>query len=223
MIIPVSYPLAASSPLYPGTPATRIFPDKAIAAGSSANTSVLTFSSHAGTHLDVPRHFCSGGKTVRDLLGVMNVYSPTYCLDLPGSPDRGIVGAELAAHLCGMHDAEAILLRTGSGRQRMSNPGAYAATHPWIRADVAGVLRARCPRIRLLGVDTISISVPSHREDGRESHRAFLCDPRPVCLLEDADLFAVIPGTAYTLVLMPWLAEELDGVPVTAFLDDRAP
>jgi len=220
VIIPVSYPLSTGSPLYPGTPGTKVLPNRSIADGSSANTSILSFSSHAGTHVDVPRHFCPNGKTVRDLLAAVTRYSPAYCVELPSSPARGIAAADLAGSLEGIHDAEAILIRTGSGRLRASDPGAYAAMHPRVLADVAGLLRNRCPRIRLMGIDSISISSPAHRDEGRESHRAFLCDPHTICLLEDADLSGVVPGKVYTLILMPWFADVPDGVPVTAILTD---
>jgi kynurenine formamidase len=70
----------------------------------------------------------------------------------------------------------------------------------------------------MLGIDTISIATPSHRMEGRESHRAFLCDKDPIYLLEDADLSSIDSGEKFALTIFPWLLEDLDGVPVTAFL-----
>lgn len=218
MIIPISYPLSTGSPLYPGTSPTRIAPVKSIAAGDSANTSVLSFSSHAGTHVDLPLHFCRHGRSVRDLFRTVNEYFPAYVLNLPKTGDAGIATVDIAPVIVGKEDAEAILIRTGAWQVRVADPAAYAATHPWIDAGVATLLHERCPRLRLVGIDAISIATPAYRAEGRESHRAFLCGKPPLCLLEDADLSSATPVGACRLVVMPWLVDELDGVPVSAFL-----
>jgi arylformamidase len=218
MIVPISYPLQTGSPVYPGTPALAITAEKSMANGDSANTSMISMSSHAGTHIDVPRHFCPNGRSIRDLLRRVNVFSPAYCIDLPAGGDECIGPEILEKKLSGREDAEAILLRTGSWQQRDPDPHAYSAAHPWIPAAVPALLRKRCPRLRILGIDTISISTPSHRQEGRESHRAFLCDEKPICLLEDADLSSISTGETFALTIIPWILDDLDGVPVTAFL-----
>lgn len=218
MIIPISYPLSIGSPLYPGTPPIRIEPGKSIGKGDSANTSTLIFSSHAGTHVDLPRHFCRDGRSVSSLFRPVNEFFPAYVLDLPVEGDHAIMADNLETQIAGRENAGAILIRTGAWRARATDPGAYATSHPWIHAGVAALLRKRCSRLRLVGIDTISIATPSHREDGRASHRAFLCDERPLCLLEDANLSSVTSMEGYTLMVMPWLVDDLDGVPVCAFL-----
>jgi arylformamidase len=218
MLIAISYPLGTRTPLYPGTPMITIVPDKSMDRGDSANTSMLSFSSHAGTHVDVPRHFCRNGKSVPEIFRLVNEYFPAYCIDLPVTADNGIMADDLKERIADKADAEALLIRTGAWAIRVTDPHAYAATHPYIHAGVAPLLRSTCPRLRILGIDTISISTPSHRPEGKESHRAFLCDERPICLLEDADLSVVTPDDPFTLTLIPWLMDDLDGVPVTAFL-----
>ena len=218
MIIPISYPLNADSPLYPGTPPIKINPEKSIAKGDSANTSVISTSSHAGTHVDVPRHFCESGFSVRDVFQRVNSYSPVYCIDLPVTGEESIRPEDLDEKLAGKEDAIVLLIRTGTGELRDSDPRTYATTHPWVHPGIAPFLRSRCPHLRIVGIDTISISTPSHRKEGRESHRAFLCDEAPILLLEDADLSLVTSNNKFTLILFPWLIGDLDGVPVTAFL-----
>lgn len=218
MIISISYPLGTSSPLYPGTPSVKIKPEKSIQNGDSANTSLISFSSHAGTHIDVPRHYCRAGNSVSDLLQQVNAYSPTYCIDLPVGWDHGIRPEDLDDMLTDKEDAKAILIRTGTWQLRDSDSHRYSTIHPWIYSGVAAFLRKKCPHLRILGIDTISISSPSHRQEGRESHRAFLCNEVPILLLEDADLSLVTPGHRFALTIIPWFIEDLDGVPVTAFL-----
>jgi kynurenine formamidase len=209
--------------LYPGTPGTTIVREKSMADGDSANTSILSLSSHAGTHVDVPRHFCREGGSVRDVFQRLNTYAPAYCIDPAVTGDACIRPEDLEGVLTGREDSEALLIRTGAWQLRTTDPRAYAAEHPWVQAGVAALLRRKCPRLRLLGIDTISISTPSHRQEGQESHRAFLCDKDPIYLLEDADLSSVHPKDRFALTVIPWLLEYLDGVPVTAFLMNNCP
>ena len=218
MIIPISYPLNTGTPLYPGTSGIKIVAEKSMSRGDSANTSIITMSSHAGTHVDVPRHFCQKGRSVFDTFQRVNSFSPTYCIILPAIADQGIRADDLIELISEKGDAEAILIRTGSCELRSTDPASYASEHPWVHADVAELLRKGCPKLRLLGIDTISISTPAHRLEGRNSHRAFLCHKNPICLLEDADLSSVLSVDRFTLTLFPWLIEDLDSVPVTAFL-----
>jgi arylformamidase len=218
MIIPISYPLSTGIPLYPGTPTITITPEKSIDRGDSANTSVISMSSHAGTHIDVPRHFCDGGGSIKDVFQRVNSYSPVYCIDLPVTGEESIRPEDLDEKLTDKEDALVLLIRTGTSELRDSDPWAYMTTHPWVHPGVASFLRSRCPCLRIFGIDTISISTSSHRIEGHESHRTFLCDKNPIYLLEDADLSRVTPKNRFALTLVPWLLEDLDGVPVTAFL-----
>ena len=82
----ISYNLDRQSPLYPGTPPVTIEPFRSIDRGDSANNSIITLSSHTGTHIDLPRHFCSSGKTVVEILEGENAVEPAYCYDIPKKP-----------------------------------------------------------------------------------------------------------------------------------------
>jgi kynurenine formamidase len=223
MIIPISYPLSTKSPLYLGTPEITIVQDKSMDSGDSANTTVISMSSHAGTHVDVPRHFCRNGLSVLDVFQRVNTFSRTYCIDLPMKSDSGIMADDIIEKIADKEAAEALLIRTGSWQLRTTNPRSYTVAHPWVHAGVARLLRKKCPHLRLLGIDTISISTQLYPEEGRESHRAFLCDKDPIYLLEDADLSLVHSKDRFILTVIPWMIEDLDGVPVTAFLMNDSP
>jgi len=220
MIIPISYPLNSLSPLYPGTPPITIAQVKSLKKGDDAATSMISFSSHAGTHVDSPLHFCGNGRSIRDLFQTMNIFYPTYCLDIPKTGDNPIQSRDIHNIIAKKSDAQALLIRTGSCYQRTKQPNEYAIIHPWVHAEVADYLRKRCPHLRLMGIDTISISVPSHRNEGHQSHRAFLCDDRPILLLEDADLsFTSLTQGVYTLYIIPYLIEVTDGIPVVGLME----
>ena len=217
MLIRISYPLEKHSPLYPGSPEVSFNPVRSIANNDSANTSMFSFGNHSGTHIDAPLHFCENGFSVVDMLEAENVFLPAICIDIAKEPHSYISRIDLepfAEKMCG---AEAILIRTGFFKYREFESDVYTSGHPWLHPDVPEYLRNICPRLKLIGLDTISISNPSHREEGRAAHRAFLCGEHPVLLLEDADLSDVrLSIREFGLYIYPWILDGLDGTPVTA-------
>lgn len=220
----ISHPLHRTAPLYPGTPPVGISQSKLIAAGDSANTSMITFSSHSGTHIDLPRHFCQNGASVSSMLSPETIIEPTYCIDVEKSGESPIRIEDLQPYTsssCNLiRNAEALLIRTGFSSVRATDPDTYAAAHPWVHPEVPDYLRRVCPSLRLFGIDTISIAVPSHRQEGRECHRAFLCQDPPILLLEDLNLgYPSLSDGPWRLRLYPVLFDELDGVPIIALAD----
>ena len=121
-----------------------------------------------------------------------------------------------------LSDAEALLLRTGFSGQREENPEIYMHAHPCIDPGIADLLTKHCKNLRLIGMDIISVSLPGQRSIGQECHRTFLCRDAPILLLED--LFIPELKNTYspmTLSIYPFLVDDLDGVPVIAFLEDQ--
>lgn len=223
MIIPISYPLNRHAPLYPGTPPITLQPFRSIGRGDSANATTITIHCHSGTHLDLPRHFCPNGGSVTDLLSPETVVAPVFCIDLPIQGDQPITPDDLKQPLSqtdGIRDAAALLIRTGMFRFRAEAPDLYASVHPWAHPALPAYLREVCPQLRVFGLDTISIATPLHREEGRATHRAFLCGEHPILLLEDLDLSSekLLDG-AFRLRLYPIIYDNLDGVPVIAVAD----
>lgn len=216
MLIHISYPLEKHSPLYPGSPEVLFNPVRSIANDDSANTSLFSFGNHSGTHIDVPLHFCDNGFSVVDMLNAENVFSPAVCIDVAKEPESSISKADLEPFMEQISDAEALLIRTGFFRYRQDRPDVYTTSHPWIQPDVPEYLREICPRLKLVGLDTVSVSNPSHREEGRAVHRAFLCDKLPFLLLEDADLSNLcLVGKKFELQVYPWIVDKVDATPVT--------
>jgi len=220
MLIRISYPLETRSPLYPGTPPPSVAPFHTIGEGHASSSSTITFNTHSGTHIDAPSHFCPGGATVADLLGSEARFSPLLIIDLPRSGDACITPGDLTPFLPLLGEARAILVRTGSCKQRIEDPEGYATLHPWIHPELPDILRRHGPRLTLFGVDTISISSPSHREEGRACHRAFLCGSPPILILEDLDFSDPrFIGSGFQLHVYPWFREALDGIPVVVLAE----
>ena len=219
MLIHISYPLEKQSPLYPGSPEVSFNPVRSIANNDSANTSMFSFGNHSGTHIDVPLHFCDNGFSVAEILKAENVISPAVCIDIAKELNSDICKADIEPFSEQIYDVEALLIRTGFFRYRQDQSDVYTTSHPWIQPDLPEYLREICPRLKVVGIDTISVSNPSHREEGRAAHRAFLCGEFPLLLLEDADLSDPrLIGKRFELCVYPWIVDEVDATPVVALI-----
>jgi len=92
-----------------------------------------------------------------------------------------------------------------------------------LSAGAAHLLVNKCPELRAVGVDAVSISAFQHKREGVLTHQ-ILCgrerkDGRAVLLLEDLNL-AEAPagfGTLKPVVVAPLFLPELDSAPCTVF------
>ena len=221
MLILISYPVNRHMPLYPNTPAIEYHSFRSMEKGDNSDHTLVSLSCHTGTHIDTPRHFCLNGSDVARSLRPVNSFSPAYCIDLDGRGDTSIVPEDLDPLIApSMTDALAILIRTGWSSCRANNPEEYVSDNPWVEESTADFLRARFPEIRLLGIDTISIGNLHHREEGRASHRAFLCRDNPIMLLEDADLSDPrISGGPFQISIFPLVIDAVEATPVVATIE----
>jgi len=215
MIINLTHPLKRSSPLYTGTPEISIKSHKSIENGDSANTSVISLSSHSGTHIDLPLHFCENGKSVSECIPYGWSLEPVYCAEVEKGPGECITPKDIRGLPDEICDAKALLLKTGFGIYRDKEMGIYESNNPWVHPDVPDFLRNHFPDLLLFGIDTISISTSAHRNEGRECHRSFLCDKRPVLILEDVNLCNIQPESrSLKLSIYPYIYDNIDGSPV---------
>lgn len=206
--------------MYPGTPPVTFHEIRSIQKGDSANTTLLSLSTHTGTHIDVPRHFCPAGKTVREIIGEMLDLAPVFCVDIPVGPGSPIGVPDIRPFIGRLRGAAGLLVRTGMYMVRATDPKMYCNNHPWIHPDVPSYLRLECPSLRLFGTDTISVTSPSHRNEGRECHRVFLCDDNPILIAEDLDVSDPLLSSAPLHVsIYPWISDAPDGIPVQVFAD----
>ena len=119
---------------------------------------------------------------------------------MPASPRD-----DLTPFLPLLGEARAILVRPGTGRAEDSRiPGLRGSPS----LDPPGTPRYSQGDMdhgsTLFGVDTISISSPPHREEGRACHRAFLCGLPPILILEDLDLSDPrLTGDGFQLPCLP--------------------
>jgi kynurenine formamidase len=99
MLIPISYPLNRATPLYPGTEPLTVTPTKSIEGGDAENKSLIAVSSHAGTHIDLPGHFCPDGGSVKGLLAPEAVFAPARCIKVQKEGEEPLRIHDLLGHL----------------------------------------------------------------------------------------------------------------------------
>ncbi|MDP3395048.1 MAG: cyclase family protein [Methanoregula sp.] len=214
----ISYPLSASTPVYLSSPKVDISQHKSIQNGDTSNSSHLAFSNHTGTHIDLPRHFCADGAVADDLLSAQCIFSPATCIDLSHNDCIEIRPEDLEPHLSDTFSSEALLIKTGMAKKRKFP--AYCSDYPFIHPDVPEFLRRNYPKLKVFCIDTLSVANPSHREQGRDCHRNFLCGRPAIMIMEDANLSdSRIEQGAWVLKVFPLILGNLDAVPVIAILE----
>jgi len=205
----LSYVLSENTPLYGEGTGIAFLPDKQIHNGDSCNTMMLTFPSHSGTHIDLPYHFNPKGKKLNDYGANFWVFNQVETVDLTGSVcDGQIIKPEILPHI---ENCE----RTGYGNYRGTDR--YKMTSPGLSSELAGYFRQVFPKLRCIGMDLISISSYSNRDEGRNAHHAFLNpdEGEPILLIEDMKLDKI--GPFNKVLVAPLLIENLDGAPCTVF------
>ena len=108
-----------------------------------------------------------------------------------------------------------MLIKTGYGSYRGTNR--YTLTPPGLSAELADYLRTNFPKLRCVGVDLISISSYSNREEGRKAHHEFLNPTKGKCILLIEDMKLDEKVTIKKVIVAPLLIENADGAPCTVF------
>lgn len=213
----LSYLISEKTPLYGNATGINLLHNKKIINGDSCNTMNLNFPNHSGTHIDFPYHFNSDGKTLNHYPATYWLFNNVKIIDLSGKVDDcQIIGPEYFADLNNLL-VDLLIIKTGYGAYRGTDR--YTLTPPGLSAKLAPFLRKNFPRLRCIGMDLISISSYSNREEGRKAHHAFLNpeEGEPILLIEDMKLD--VKGAISKVIVAPLRIEHADGVPVTVFAE----
>jgi len=206
--IDVSLPLFVGMPAFPDDPPFATEPVRRLARGDAYNLSRLSFGSHAGTHVDPPRHFLPDGASV-DRLDLETLNGPCRVVGVDRAV-RAIGPAELTGIPAG---TTRVLLRTANS-DRWAERLAYFPDYAALTVDGAKHLIAS--GVRLVGID--ALSVESDAGGTFPVHRELL--GRGIPILEGLLLSAAPPGP-YDLHCLPLALRDGDGGPARAVLTPR--
>lgn len=212
----LSYPWGPSCPAYAGGTGLEFKPLNSIKDGASSNSLEIKGPNHIGTHFDFPRHFDERGKSVLDYPpeAFMHKRCLVFWLDMMRAQLLEIEALEQKLEFyTGDYSESIVLIRTGAGLYR--HEPAFWKEGPGLGLGLAGFLRSKFPRLTTVGMDCISVSSLAHRETGRLVHREFLCEDRPLLLIEDMNLEPLAGKGVREVLSIPLRIENGDGAPCT--------
>jgi arylformamidase len=205
--IDISVTISTHLPVWPDDPNVKLDPLARTASGDPVNVSLLTCTTHTGTHVDAEWHFIDDGRTL-DALTPDRLIGPCFVADLTGVQAH-IRAADLDA--AGIpEDATRVLLKTTNSQLWETSPEAFDKSYVGIAPDGAEWLVQRS--IDLTGIDYHSVE--PFDADG-STHRIML--GAGMVILETIDLRTVEPGPWY-LHCLPLKLDGYDGAPCRAVL-----
>jgi kynurenine formamidase len=173
------------------------------------NTTTLTLYSHAGTHMDAPRHFLDGGRTI-DRLDLEKCVGPAMVIDLSHkAPNSLITVDDLAAHHDRIGRGSRLLLRT-DWDLHAEQPD-YRTSFPRISLELATWLVGR--GVWLVGLETPSVASLQDKAELTAVHQTLLAGEVVIveCLANLRDLPPHV-----TLIALPLKIDQGDGSPIRA-------
>lgn len=175
-------------------------------------TRKVTLGTHTGTHIDAPRHFIAGGKTV-DEINLEACFGPARLIDFRDQHDRSEISIELLKSRVDGPVPHRIIFFFGWDTRASSLD--YYKDHPYLTEESCQWLVDN--GVKLVGMDT---PMPDDPRNGRgcskdsPNHKIFLGNN--VILLEYLVNLEAIPSKDFTLVAFPLKMIGCDGSPVRA-------
>jgi arylformamidase len=189
MYVELSHRLSANAPLPPGVPPVQVQHHYSIERGDVSNLFVLQLSNHSGTHIDAPWHFVASGLRIGDFRLEEFFFERPLCIDVAIGDGQLLEPAHFEPHAEALGRADLLLVRTGYTRVRRESPDRYALQSPGMSVRGARYLADQFPRLRAIGLDTISLAAMQHLEEGLEAHRILLGgEGRRFLIIEDMNL-----------------------------------
>lgn len=170
------------------------------------SVSKLEMSAHSGTHIDMPAHFISGGKTLDDYpAGAFIRPARVISISDPVSVKAAdIDGIDIAPE-------EALLFKTANSATGRCKSGIYSKDFVYISPEAAMACIEK--NVGLVGLDYITVE--KHGDDTHPAHLKLLGNG--ILLLEGVNLKEVPPGQ-YTLICLPLKIIGGEASPVRAVL-----
>lgn len=201
-IIDISLPIFNEMPVYPGNQKTFI--KVAHSKNSRSQLSEIKLSSHAGTHIDAPKHVFDKGLPI-DQLPLETFYGSCRVLDLT---KYKVNIPRSALEKANIKPGERIILKT---QNSYGNFSVFDKNYIYLSPGAATYLSER--NVRLVGIDALSIKQRGSKDNS--PHELLLSKNIPI--LEGLVLSAVSPGS-YMLVAFPLALCGIDGSPCRAIL-----
>lgn len=206
--IDVSVPITSEMPAWPGDPPVWVREVQPFQEDDPARVSVLSMSSHTGTHVDAPAHFIEDGATIDEI-------DPDVGLGEAHVVDVGEAAVVEPEHLgsVDLEEVDRLLIRTRNSPQLWER-GEFVQTFAHLSTETAEHLAEA--GLDLVGIDYLSVA--GYETNEVPVHQALL--DAGVWILEGLNL-AGVPEGAVELACLPLKVEECDGAPARAMVKPR--
>jgi arylformamidase len=203
----VTVPLSPALPAFPGDPRFEMQAVQSLAAGDPYNAASLRMGTHAGTHVDAPRHFLPEGLSV-DQLPLEMLIGKARLIEVPAFD--AISRKDLAPF--DLRDDLRLLIKTRMSGQLLR--GEFDEDFVHLAEDAARYLVQA--GIKLVGID--SLSIDRFGDAAFPAHHVLL--GAGVVVVEGLDL-SDVPEGQYDLACLPLRIFGADGAPARVVLRAR--
>ena len=207
----LSYFINEQTPIYGGERAIQVEKRSEISKGASSNTKYLKLPNHTGTHIDFPKHFSDEGKVINDYPASFWLFRSVHVIKYSAAKDE-IIDERLLENIDIPSETDFIILDTGFGKFRSDN--VYWNNNPGLAPSLASHLKTKCPKLKAIGFDFISLTSYQNRLLGREAHKSFLLS-NDILLIEDMMLDEIKGKDIKSVTALPLLIDKIDGSPIT--------
>ena len=211
MLIDMTHTITPEIPIYPGTPVPSLSPACTLTRDGIRET-LLSFSSHTGTHMDAPAHLLQDGRTLDDM--PMSQFSGRATVLDVSEAGPVITEAFLQSNYDAIHCADFILFYTG-WEDRWGTERFLEDSFPVPDEAAARYLVSR----GLKGVGTDAIGIDRIGDRHLPIHRVLLKDS--VLILENLCLKKVRGRKDFLFFALPMKFQNTDGAPIRAFAELR--
>jgi kynurenine formamidase len=212
----LSYMIAENSPVHIGLKKPVIIPNNQISRGDGYNTFIITVENHSGTHIDAPGHFIKGAKNIMEYSATEFIFTNPLIIEIIKEERELIEIIDITD--VDLDGFDCILFKTGFCRFRESDKEKYLTLNPGISPEVIEYIRKNFPKIRCMGIDSVSISPYADTETSIKSHITAFKEEEsfgePVLLIEDLDFNDISASDKIkTLIVCPWQIKNIDSAP----------
>ncbi|MBT4684204.1 MAG: cyclase [Candidatus Marinimicrobia bacterium] len=211
----LSYPIDEKTPTYGNLNEVKILAGKSIINGDSVNESSIRLPLHAGTHIDFPKHFYLNGQTLEDFPNSFWVCNSPVLINI--ETRNLLLMEEVVKQLAMISEGvepDILLIKVNNDVPR--NSSKYWEYNYGLHPDLARHIKKVFPSIRIVGMNSISLTSFQHRNEGREAHLEFLNPDSPILIIEDMNLSEVHNASNFNkIIVSPLQINNVDGVPVS--------
>jgi kynurenine formamidase len=212
--VKLSYDLSLSTPLPPDIPKVEIDKYHSISTDGS-NIYKISLTSHSGTHVDSPLHMMPGGIAITNFNIDEFIYNKPCCIKIPLKDCELIQMQHLEYYKDIIALSDLLLIKTGFGKYRKSDPTRYSYRNPGFSEKAAIYIRDCFQNIRAIGLDSISLAAIKNLDEGLKAHKILLGgEGKKFLIYEDLDLKYDLLKLKQVIAL-PWFIEGIDSAPCT--------